>query len=558
MIKSATTTSEQLRIARSLLERNTGSSGGRATHGRVVRLTMNHTFRALARQAGVKESPLAYSTFTRAFQEISIARTDACANVNVTRDLISVRKLIRQFQENYQNNTGKGLHLLRSLIGKLLCFDSLRIEEEEALGLAPQDLPNVEPRRSPTLSPRLGLSSVHRARRQAGCPPRSDCNCPPKGILDDGILCTCQFFDCLDRGNVLSNVIFGLNNDECIIFVIDTTGSMTNEINLAKHLILQFARVEEEIGEYGCYILVPFNDVGPNNKIVAEESKTALKWRVCSALIYYIYILFFCFLGVGPITIAETGVIGDLQDFYKAVQALKAIGGHDAPEYSLYAMLKGLRANIKGNDYVYPGSQMVVITDATSKQPELKQEVIDEANSRSVCIHFFLSAGIGTNDDLYRDIAQATSGNLINEFSDWQLATFAQSYKDNPCRHVQQTKGKRQARRPISRCQSFNVSEFSIALQVSFQATRGGVITITRPNRTRVSVPVRQGKVGFHAEVNPTPGKWEACVNVGAIEVFPTTKLILNTIVIYINHLNNISISTPTTACKSIDSIKER
>ena len=43
-----------------------------------------------------------------------------------------------------------------------------------------------------------------------------------------------------------------------------------------------------------------------------------------------------------------------------------------------------------GTDVVYSGSQMIVITDAISKQAHLKSKVISEANDRGVCIHFLL------------------------------------------------------------------------------------------------------------------------------------------------------------------------
>ena len=34
------------------------------------------------------------------------------------------------------------------------------------------------------------------------------------------------------------------------------------------------------------------------------------------------------------------------------------------------------------------GSQVIVITDAASKRPEIENDVIYQANSRGVCIHF--------------------------------------------------------------------------------------------------------------------------------------------------------------------------
>ena len=76
---------------------------------------------------------------------------------------------------------------------------------------------------------------------------------------------------------------------------------------------------------------------------------------------------------------------------------LHATGGGDKPEYALYAMIKVLEAmavDEGGHGYQShgtAGSQMVVITDAPSKQTELTEDVIRLANVAGVYIHLFLS-----------------------------------------------------------------------------------------------------------------------------------------------------------------------
>ena len=120
---------------------------------------------------------------------------------------------------------------------------------------------------------RVTNSSVPvRGRRQSGCPPRDRCTCPPGGITSD-IFCTCEFFECLDPDDIFVSILGFDSDEECLAFVIDTTGSMSGEIDAAKEITLNFLRSEEEIGDAGCYVLVPFNDIGPDHSIVAEESK---------------------------------------------------------------------------------------------------------------------------------------------------------------------------------------------------------------------------------------------------------------------------------------------
>ena len=111
-----------------------------------------------------------------------------------------------------------------------------------------------------------------RGRRQLGCLPRDRCTCPPGGITGD-IICPCEFFKCLDPDDVVKSILGFNTEEECLALAIDTTGSMSGEIDVAKEIILNFLKSEEEIGIAGCYVLVPFNDIGPDDAIVPEESK---------------------------------------------------------------------------------------------------------------------------------------------------------------------------------------------------------------------------------------------------------------------------------------------
>ena len=112
------------------------------------------------------------------------------------------------------------------------------------------------------------------------------------------------------------------------------------------------------------------------------------------------------------------------------------------PEYALYAMKKTLEAKeVDDDSYEYDlmgeGSQMVVITDAPSKQTdELTEEVIRLTNAAGVCIHFFL-AQTDVSDE-YVQIDSQTSGTLTSPFSNWNLARFVEIilYLKNPCVHL--------------------------------------------------------------------------------------------------------------------------
>jgi len=166
-------------------------------------------------------------------KEISIAKEETCKKKSLTSTL-NITQLIKDFQKNFQEK--KNLQLMRSIIGMLLCIDSLE-------GIS-------------------GSTSARFKRKISVAGTSRNCTCPGK-ILSADVNSTCEFFECLDRGDALKNVIFGFKKGyECLIFVVDTTGSMSVEIELTKRIILDFVKIEEHIGKNGCYILVPFNDNG--------------------------------------------------------------------------------------------------------------------------------------------------------------------------------------------------------------------------------------------------------------------------------------------------------
>lgn len=88
--------------------------------------------------------------------------------------------------------------------------------------------------------------------------PEDSCSCPDGGINSTELLCSCQFFACLDEGRNLMPVFEGFVGLECLAFVLDTTGSMKDEIDTTLQVIKDFIASEE----LGCYLLVPFNDDG--------------------------------------------------------------------------------------------------------------------------------------------------------------------------------------------------------------------------------------------------------------------------------------------------------
>lgn len=171
-----------------------------------------------------------FTKFVEAVSEISSGYALACSGPPETRPSAEdIPKLMQEFAAAYEEGNSKLLEI-RSIYGQMLCLGDL-----------------------------LDLSQeVNRKRRQSSCPERQNCRCPSGGI-SDSIVCTCEFFDCLDEGDKLKPMFLDFESLSCLAFVIDTTGSMKDEVNLATDIIRGFLGSEEE---GGCYLLVPFGDDG--------------------------------------------------------------------------------------------------------------------------------------------------------------------------------------------------------------------------------------------------------------------------------------------------------
>jgi hypothetical protein len=177
-----------------------------------------------------------YRQFLEATNEISVAKEEACRNASGITSMSL--QLIQEFIDSYKMKD-QSSHLVRSAYGKLLCLNSTINSDE----------------------------SSRKRRASYG----DECECPPDGLDSDFTFCDfCDFYACL-TGDIIRDIFFGsrfLVDFQCLAFVIDTTGSMADEIDIAKDIILNFVQSEQDIGVDGCYTLVQFNDVG-----VPEDSK---------------------------------------------------------------------------------------------------------------------------------------------------------------------------------------------------------------------------------------------------------------------------------------------
>ncbi|KAJ8331969.1 hypothetical protein SKAU_G00430500 [Synaphobranchus kaupii] len=174
--------------------------------------------------------------------------------------------------------------------------------------------------------------------------------------------------------------LMGITRSSVLCFVIDTTGSMSDDIVEAKRVAFSIINSKKgTLDEPSGYILVPFNDPG-----------------------------------FGPLTRTT-----DSDIFKQRINALSASGGGDRPELSLSGLQLALTS-------APPSSEIFVFTDAPAKDVELKSTVI--ALIENTKLNFLLTNALfarrrrnsnGGNrmsaqgNQLYQELAEASGGQAI-------------------------------------------------------------------------------------------------------------------------------------------------
>ncbi|XP_028974266.2 von Willebrand factor A domain-containing protein 7 [Esox lucius] len=172
----------------------------------------------------------------------------------------------------------------------------------------------------------------------------------------------------------------GITRSSVLCFVIDTTGSMMDDIAEAKRV--SFSIIDSKRGtqqEPSYYILVPFNDPG-----------------------------------FGPLIITRNADI-----FKQSISALTASGGGDMPEMCMSGLQLALTA-------APPSSEIFVFTDAPAKDIALKSTVTALIESTKSVVTFLLTDNLtsrrrrrrsgrmaSSESQLYRDLAQSSGGLAI-------------------------------------------------------------------------------------------------------------------------------------------------
>ncbi|PFX21151.1 von Willebrand factor A domain-containing protein 7 [Stylophora pistillata] len=279
-----------------------------------------------------------------------------------------------------------------------------------------------------------------------------------------------------------------VQGDVSLMFAIDTTGSMGEEIQAAKNIAIDIINYPRNASVTN-YILSPFNDPYPvkSAAIVKEQSNAG--------------------------------------EFVKAINALKAYGGGDCPEYTFKGMLEALNLMPEW------GSPMYVFTDAGPKDAsDLHiEEVKFLAGSAElgVTINFFTTGFCHTHlHSAFKDLAELTSGQTISLINDGELkklSNLTATVLDGTStvsmgRSSSRRKKKRSLKNTTPSRYNFPIDEsiekLTITVSTTRRRTNGQGITLTDPDNIEISAEkLSLSQISVYQINHPKRGDWTLVVS---------------------------------------------
>ena len=235
------------------------------------------------------------------------------------------------------------------------------------------------------------------------------------------------------------------------------------------------------------------------------------------------------------ITRVNGGTVYGINQLKADVGALTANGGHDCPEYGMTGTLEAISGI---NSVMFPpnGRQLhhiILLTDATAKDDNLYQQVINNAQAANITVHFFYSGSgcSGGGYQNYETVRTATGGVAVTSFQDFSVfGTFIQQFTQQVIAGSSRRKRQSGAGGIFSAhaaCHSVSMSIFnpSVAVLVRTSST-GAPVTITKPDGTSQTLSI--GTVlGLSENINPQPGTWTFCASTGTIQIAVNAPVVL-------------------------------
>ena len=247
----------------------------------------------------------------------------------------------------------------------------------------------------------------------------------------------------------------------------------------------------------------------------------------------YLFVVYPCLTGIPAATIATTynGIesVRELEELSRQTESLIAYSGGDGPERQFRALLTILMLRDSyGLEVMIPGSEIVLLTDYTSHDPELENDIIAKARELKVCISFYLS---DVTWEPYTRIAAQTGGAIVNSIRRESFRHFDDNHDYGQCARFYDLEtltpviGKRKKRSAATpsftteqRCHYFTTSSFTTSLTVQGYTSQP-IMIVTRPDSEVVRVTNNFEGNKIYRDTDPIPGQYSVCVESGTLTI---------------------------------------
>ena len=211
------------------------------------------------------------------------------------------------------------------------------------------------------------------------------------------------------------------------------------------------------------------------------------------------------------------------------INNLIAYDGGDHPERQFKALMAIL--SLVDSDrllVMIPGSEIVLLTDASSHDADLEDDIITTARMMNVCISFYLS---DTEFEPYTRIASQTGGTVVHSIDRHSFREFNNTHDYGQCARFYDLptlappiSDRRKKRAVVTssfnaeqRCHYFTTSSFATSLTAQVFTSEEVIVTTPRSEEVRVIGNIR-GEELYRA-VNPPAGQWSICVQTGTLTI---------------------------------------
>ena len=236
--------------------------------------THNQTtlFSTLTTSFNLTESDETLEQFSKAIDVITDAYFKSCFGPEEEKPTVQdAPDLLQTFLTLLANRTD--FTTIRETYGKLTCLDVFQPDEIIVKREAEDDEVDL-----------LECAKARSVQKLYECLDPDDLSC----VFDIDIEQDCDDLEMLD-GEIFTYA------KNCLAFVVDTTGSMSEEIAATRQVITSFIQSEENILTL-CYILVPFNDFG---NMPIEDSKQLIHNFIHACIIMPIIMIIYNYYRFG-------------------------------------------------------------------------------------------------------------------------------------------------------------------------------------------------------------------------------------------------------------------